>query len=653
MVGTATATGALSVRDADANASHNWSLQGSPSTTYGTMSIQASSGVWTYTLDNSLAATQALKEGEVVTQTYIARATDDFGAWVDQTLTITIHGTNDAPVISSSAAQASGVVREQGNNDDGSVSSGMASVSNRIIASDADRDATRVYELEGSVSTRYGSIALNRDTGEWTYTLNNTLVATQNLREGQSVQERYTVRVTDDRGAQVRQTITVTVEGSNDAPTVVDALEYKEYLQGEQMQMPTAQLFSDIDLDAGSFSFTAELPAGMQIDAQTGIISGAGTRPGDYRIVIRATDAQGAWAEATWSIRINAPARNESSSTNSSTRNSGAGDPQFSAGSTAGSGTNGNTSGTSRFDVLGAGIPGFSSTIPVPSLPPISSATVDGPASSVNAVPAPASSSIATGTNPGDAGNSAGNSTAGTSGTTSGGTTSGTGTEGAGSSNSASTGSGNAGNNSARPESAPQVQERTEASAGADGQLQLDTRAVSPQAGTSDESSSSRSVERVNVAVNANGQITLRQEGAPVNDAPSGIMLVEVSQQQQGIQIEIADFRRSEVSRYRATLPNGDPLPSWIQVDPATGKVTASPGTGTPLIELKFIAEDASGGTRAIEIKIDLSQQGQRAQYSSETAPVVSGRTAFSSQLAMHHQQWDGYGQQILSEFTE
>ena len=74
VAGTATATGDLNASDVDSGATQTWGLQGTPSTTYGSMAIDSSTGVWTYTLDNNLAATQALKEGEVVTQTYTARA---------------------------------------------------------------------------------------------------------------------------------------------------------------------------------------------------------------------------------------------------------------------------------------------------------------------------------------------------------------------------------------------------------------------------------------------------------------------------------------------------------------------------------------------------------------------------------------------------
>ena len=75
-----------------------------PSTTYGSIAIDAASGAWLYTLYNTLAATQALKEGETATETFTARATDEFGAWVDQTITLTINGTNDVPVVSNASS---------------------------------------------------------------------------------------------------------------------------------------------------------------------------------------------------------------------------------------------------------------------------------------------------------------------------------------------------------------------------------------------------------------------------------------------------------------------------------------------------------------------------------------------------------------------
>ena len=110
--GTASVSGTLSASDLDSGATRSWSLVGTPSATYGSIAINPTTGVCTYTLDNSLAATQALKEGQSVIQTYTARVTDDKGAYVDQTLTVTINGTNDVPVITN-ASHRSGRLRHR------------------------------------------------------------------------------------------------------------------------------------------------------------------------------------------------------------------------------------------------------------------------------------------------------------------------------------------------------------------------------------------------------------------------------------------------------------------------------------------------------------------------------------------------------------
>jgi hypothetical protein len=130
-------------------------------------------------------------------------------------------------------------------------------------------------------------------------------------------------------------------------------------------------------------------------------------------------------------------------------------------------------------------------------------------------------------------------------------------------------------------------------------------------------------------------------------------MVVEVSQQQNSVQIDVADFRRNQVSQYRATLLNGSPLPDWIRVDSATGKVIAEPGRDVKLIELRFVAEDNSGAVRTLEIRIDLSGQTSTADPAAAGEQVVNARPVFMTQLATQHQQWDAYGEQLLSVFTQ
>jgi VCBS repeat-containing protein len=66
--------------------------------TYGTFTL-TENGIWTYTLDNDRAATNALKEGQQVTDVFTASIQDG----TSQNITIAIQGSNDAPTAESLA----------------------------------------------------------------------------------------------------------------------------------------------------------------------------------------------------------------------------------------------------------------------------------------------------------------------------------------------------------------------------------------------------------------------------------------------------------------------------------------------------------------------------------------------------------------------
>ncbi len=66
--------------------------------TYGTFSIKAN-GEWTYTLDNSKAATNALASGTTAEDTLAIAAADGTAG----TVTITVTGANDAPTANAGA----------------------------------------------------------------------------------------------------------------------------------------------------------------------------------------------------------------------------------------------------------------------------------------------------------------------------------------------------------------------------------------------------------------------------------------------------------------------------------------------------------------------------------------------------------------------
>ena len=80
----------------------SWTAVGTPTPStngYGTFTVDAA-GLWTYTLDNSNAAVQALNVGDTLTDTFTATTVDG----TPQVVTITINGSNDAAVITGTAS---------------------------------------------------------------------------------------------------------------------------------------------------------------------------------------------------------------------------------------------------------------------------------------------------------------------------------------------------------------------------------------------------------------------------------------------------------------------------------------------------------------------------------------------------------------------
>ena len=147
--GTLTATGQVSSSDIDHGATAAYS--GNAVGTYGSFAVNASSGKWTYTLDNG--NHQSLAESENRVETFAVTVTDDKGATSSQAVVMTITGTNDAPVITSNAGGASASVSVVEN------STAVATVA----ASDADTGASLTYSIVGGVDA--AKFTINTSTG--------------------------------------------------------------------------------------------------------------------------------------------------------------------------------------------------------------------------------------------------------------------------------------------------------------------------------------------------------------------------------------------------------------------------------------------------------------------------------------------------------
>ncbi len=205
--GTPTATGDLNATDVD-NPSDAWTAVSAPTASgYGSYTLSAA-GVWTYTLDNSNAAVQALNVGGTLTDTFTATTVDGTA----QLVTITIHGANDAPVISGDVI---GTVTEAGGVNNGTP--GTPTATGDLNSADVDNpvDGWQAVAAGATTTSGYGSYALSA-TGVWTYTLDNSNAAVQALNAGQTLTDTFTATTIDGTG----QLVTVTINGTNDAAVI-------------------------------------------------------------------------------------------------------------------------------------------------------------------------------------------------------------------------------------------------------------------------------------------------------------------------------------------------------------------------------------------------------------------------------------------------
>lgn len=246
--GTPTATGTLIDTDVDTTA-NAFTAVGSPTASaagYGTYTM-TTAGVWTYTLDNANAAVQALNAGETLTDTFTVTTFDGTA----QVVTITIHGTNDAAVISGtttgSVTEAGGVAN---------ATPGTPSTTGTLFAADVD-NASNTFTAVSSpkASTNgYGTFTMTA-AGVWTYTLDDASGAVQALNVGGTLTDSFTVTTLDG----TPQVVTITIQGSNDAAlisgtTTGSVTEAGTFSPGVPVATGT---LTDTDVDNAPNTFTA------------------------------------------------------------------------------------------------------------------------------------------------------------------------------------------------------------------------------------------------------------------------------------------------------------------------------------------------------------------------------------------------------------
>ncbi|PIW31258.1 MAG: hypothetical protein COW30_00110, partial [Rhodospirillales bacterium CG15_BIG_FIL_POST_REV_8_21_14_020_66_15] len=221
---------------------------------FGTVSVNSSTGIITYTPDAANQAVIDIPDGQTLTDTFTYRLTDTNGGFTIETVTVTISGANDAPV-----TQADSVNVDEN-----------AAVTFDPLANDVDPDGDTL-SLNGNPPTpTHGTVAFNAD-NTITYTTNNS-TAVNALAVGQTLTDSFTYTVSDGNGSLVQETVTVTINGVNDAP---DAVNDTRATRADRTNVVIDVLANDTDVDsddsASTFTITSASSAlGGTVTVNTG-----------------------------------------------------------------------------------------------------------------------------------------------------------------------------------------------------------------------------------------------------------------------------------------------------------------------------------------------------------------------------------------------
>ncbi len=193
------------------------------------MTISAN-GSYQYIVDNNNAAVQALRlSSQSLTDVFTYQVVDTAGLTSLATLTVTIQGANDNPVAVVDAGTATA----------GSNISSDTPATGNVLSNDTDVDSIAGGETKtvagivagvvasangntGSpVTGQYGSITMLAS-GAYSYQVDNSNATVQALGNGQSITDVFTYTVIDAGGLSSTTQVTITIQGSNDAPVAFD-----------------------------------------------------------------------------------------------------------------------------------------------------------------------------------------------------------------------------------------------------------------------------------------------------------------------------------------------------------------------------------------------------------------------------------------------
>ena len=250
-----------------------------------------------------------LAVGETASVVITYAISDGHGGTSSATATVTVTGTNDAPTANADTATTA---------EDNSVTI-------NVLANDTDPDTSDTLSVTGAnVTTGLGSASVVDNKVVY-----NPGTAYNYLAVGETASVVITYAISDGHGGTSSATATVTVTGTNDAPTVEQQIGNQSTNEDAVYSYDASANFDDVDA-SDTLTYSAELsngdplPSWLSIDPTTGVLSGTPDNGdvGSYTITVTATDDEGETASSTFELMVdNVNDAPTASATNSVTTN--------------------------------------------------------------------------------------------------------------------------------------------------------------------------------------------------------------------------------------------------------------------------------------------------------------------------------------------
>ncbi|MDB5599540.1 MAG: outer rane adhesin like protein, partial [Xanthobacteraceae bacterium] len=158
-----------------------------------------------------------------------------------QVVNITINGANDNAVVAGNTTNAADPVIEAGGVNNGRGNDPLAT--GTLTSTDVDNPGGTFQIAAGASTNGYGAYGILAN-GLWGYALNNSNATVQALKPGNTLIDTFVVHTQDGTA----QTITITINGDNDAPVVDsgNSISYNANNGGSVLVNPNIDL-SDVD----------------------------------------------------------------------------------------------------------------------------------------------------------------------------------------------------------------------------------------------------------------------------------------------------------------------------------------------------------------------------------------------------------------------